>query len=75
MKLKFINILLVVCLFDYTFCVYRNGTTAMNFLEIDIASSRAAMGGAGVSYVKDASSAYWNPAGLVFAKKIRGFIF
>ena len=25
----------------------------MNFLEIDIGSSRAAMGGAGVSYVKD----------------------
>ena len=66
---NFINILLVICFFDYASCVYRNGTTAMNFLEIDIASSRAAMGGAGVSYVKDASSTYWNPAGLAFANK------
>jgi len=69
MKLKLTNILLVLCIFDYSFCVYRNGTTAMNFLEIDIASSRASMGGAGVSYINDASSTYWNPAGLAFANK------
>ena len=26
------------------------------------------MGGAGVSHVNDASSSYWNPAGLAFSK-------
>ena len=48
--------------------VYRNGTTSLSFLEIDIASSRVAMGGAGVSLVSDASSTFWNPAGLTFVK-------
>ena len=75
MRLKLINILLAVCIFDCAFCVYRNGTTAMNFLEIDVASSRVAMGGAGVSYVKDASSTYWNPAGLAFANKLEVLFF
>ncbi len=69
MKLKLINILFIISIIDYSFGVYRNGTTSMNFLEVDIASSQVAMGGASVSYVKGASSTYWNPAGLAFANK------
>ena len=67
--IRILHILLVFILFDDAFCVYRNGTTSLNFLEVDIASSRAAMGGAGVSFVNDASATYWNPGGLAFVDK------
>ena len=60
------KILFFIVLTGITFPVFRNGTTAMNFLEIDIASSNTAMGGACVSFVNDGSSIYWNPAGLAF---------
>jgi len=43
-----------------------NGTTAANFLEMDIGSAATSMGGAYVSVANDVSSAYWNPAGLAF---------
>ena len=64
-----IHILFIIILFNCVFCIYRNGTTAINFLEIDVSSSKVAMGGACVSFVNDASSAYWNPAGLAFSNK------
>ena len=64
-----IYILMIFSLSDNLSGVYRNGTTSLSFLEIDIASSRVAMGGAGVSLVSDASSTFWNPAGLAFTKK------
>ena len=67
--IRLLHILLVFILLDDAFCVYRNGTTSLNFLEVDIASSRAAMGGAGVSFVNDASATYWNPGGLAFVDK------
>ena len=67
--IKLLHIILVLSLFDDAFAVDRNGTTSLNFLEVDIASSRAAMGGAGVSFVKDASATYWNPAGLAFINR------
>tara|TARA_Y100001970_G_scaffold88177_1_gene111359 strand:+ start:9851 stop:10918 length:1068 start_codon:yes stop_codon:yes gene_type:complete len=67
--IKLIHILLFFSVFDSAFAVYRNGTTALNFLEIDVASSRVAMGGAGVSSVNDASATYWNPGGLAFVNK------
>ena len=43
-----------------------NGTTAANFLEIDIGSAGTAMGSAYVSVANDVSSAFWNPAGLAY---------
>ena len=67
--IKLLHIILILSLFDDAFGVYRNGTTSLNFLEVDVASSRAAMGGAGVSFVNDASATYWNPAGLAFINK------
>ena len=67
--MKLLYIILVFSFFDDALGVYRNGTTALNFLEVDIASSRAAMGGAGVSFVNDASATYWNTSGIAFLNK------
>jgi len=49
--------------------VNRNGTTSMNFLEIDIGSAGSSLGGAYVSVVDDASACFWNPAGLTGSQK------
>ena len=49
---------------NMVFSVNRNGTTAANFLEIDLGSAGSSMGGAYVSIVSDMSAVYWNPAGL-----------
>ena len=40
------------------FSVNRNGTTAANFLEIDLGSAGSSMGGAYVSLVSDMSAVY-----------------
>lgn len=40
------------------------GTTAANFLTIPIGARATGMGGAHVAVSADATSAYWNPAGL-----------
>lgn len=43
----------------------RAGTASMTFLKIGVGARAAAMGGAYVAMANDASSTYWNPAGLV----------
>jgi hypothetical protein len=48
---------------------FRAGTTIGNFLEIGYGGEGIAMGDAVVSLVNDASSTYWNPAGLGYMKK------
>ena len=40
------------------------GTSVMPVLSIDQGPRLAAMGGAGIAAVDDASAIYWNPAGL-----------
>jgi len=40
----------------------RAGTSVFTFLKIGIGAREAAMGNAGVSLAKDATSIYWNPA-------------
>lgn len=45
------------------------GTTAANFLTIPIGGRATGMGGAFVALANDATSAYWNPAGLVLLNK------
>ena len=40
------------------------GTSAANFLKIQVGARGAAMGGAFSAIVDDASSLYWNPAGM-----------
>lgn len=44
------------------------GTTALNFLNIDVGSRAVSMGGAYVAIAEDASAMYWNPAGIARAK-------
>jgi hypothetical protein len=44
--------------------VSKVGTTAADFLQIDVGPRAVAMGGAFVGAADDASSLYWNPAGL-----------
>src|SRR5512136_2275114 len=41
-----------------------SGTSVMSVLRIDQGPRFAAMGGAGIGAVDDASAIYWNPAGL-----------
>ncbi len=65
-NLQSLNRLIIILLLSicYTDSINKNGSTAFNFLEIEIGSSGSAMGGAYVSMVDDASSIYWNPACL-----------
>ncbi len=42
----------------------KTGTTAAQFLKIDIGARATAMGGAFASLANDASALYWNPAGI-----------
>ena len=44
------------------------GTTATTFLEIGMGSAANSMGEAYVAMADDATSVYWNPAGLAFMK-------
>jgi long-subunit fatty acid transport protein len=57
---------LVLCLLSplYADGVTRTGTTAAGFLSIDVGARAVGMGGAYVSVAGDASTMYWNSAGL-----------
>jgi hypothetical protein len=44
--------------------VSKVGTTAADFLQIEVGARAMAMGGAFVALADDASAMYWNPAGL-----------
>ena len=65
MKKIFQNIIIFSSLL-FSIEINGNGTTAANFLEMDIGSAATSMGGAYVSVANDVSSAYWNPAGLAY---------
>lgn len=65
MKKYLINIIIFISL-SLSTEINGNGTTAANFLEIDVGSAPTAMGGAYVSLANDVSSSYWNPAGLAY---------
>lgn len=41
------------------------GTSGANFLQIPVGAKAAGMGGAVIGSIEDASSVFWNPAGLV----------
>ncbi len=45
------------------------GTSAANFLKIDVGSRAVAMGGAYSALAQDATALYWNPAGIANLKK------
>ena len=65
----YISIICLIISFLSAAPVNRNGTTSMNFLEIDIGSAGSALGGAYVSVVDDATACFWNPAGLTNSLK------
>lgn len=46
------------------------GTNAMTFLEIGVGSRALGMGNAYAAVANDASSLYWNPAGMVWVKNM-----
>ncbi len=56
--------LLICSLVLNAFGQTKVGTTAANFLTIPIGARATGMGGAFVAIANDATSAYWNPAGL-----------
>jgi len=45
------------------------GTTAANFLKIDVGARATAMGGAFTALANDGTALYWNPAGLAQIEK------
>jgi len=47
----------------------RAGISTLQFLKIGVGGRATAMGDAFIAVADDASSLYWNPAGLVFAKQ------
>ena len=58
------NLILIIALSSTILGSNGNGTTALNFLEIDVGSRATSMGGAYVSLCNDPSAIFWNPAGL-----------
>ena len=59
--------LFYLLLINLTFLIGQNNvaTTSAAFLEIGAGARSLGMGGAFVSVANDASSMYWNPAGIV----------
>ncbi|NWF89583.1 MAG: PorV/PorQ family protein [Ignavibacteriaceae bacterium] len=47
------------------------GTSGANFLQIPVGAKAAGMGGAVVGNIQDASSVFWNPAGLVKVNSVQ----
>ncbi len=66
---KVIVMFLIVCSITYAQKPYRTGTTIANFLEVGYGSIGNSLGDAYVSRANDASSIYWNPAGLAKMEK------
>lgn len=62
-KILFIVISLFV-FFDTSFPQVFSGTTAAQFLKIEVGAKSIGMGGAFVSIANDVSALYWNPAGI-----------
>jgi len=66
-KKKFI-VLIVLLLSNYGLSQVFSGTTAGQFLKIEVGAKAIGMGGAFVSQSNDASSLYWNPGSLAKLK-------
>lgn len=55
--------------FDYGFDFSKSGTAGLQFLKIGVGAKQTGMGEASSSTVDDASSVFWNPAGLAWMKE------
>ena len=68
MRNHFLFIIGLLCVANSTFYaqggVTKVGTTAANFLAIDVGPRASAMGSAYVSIANDVTAMYWNPAGI-----------
>lgn len=61
---RILNLFLIISTVGGLFAQTKVGTTAANFLTIPVGSRATAMGGAFSAVANDATSAYWNSAGL-----------
>ena len=70
--MKFLTIIIFILFSVPNFGQESNkaGTTAAQFLKIGVGASSLGMAGATAGLVNDASSMYWNPAGLVGVNSI-----
>jgi hypothetical protein len=64
MMKKIFNIILILTTFSGIVAQTKVGTTAANFLTIPVGPRATAMGGAFSAVANDATSSYWNAAGL-----------
>ncbi len=65
---------LMIIISFFTFAQNPNlGTSGANFLQIQVGARASAMGGAAVGLTDDASSVFWNPAGLVKIKSLQAY--
>lgn len=63
-KIMILFLSLLLCTSLLAQSVSKVGTTAANFLNIDVGARAVSMGGAFTTLANDASAVYWNPAGL-----------
>lgn len=63
-RLVFIAALILLMLASPAMGSQSAGTTGANFLKIGVGARAVGMGGAFVAIANDATSSYWNPAGL-----------
>jgi len=72
MKNKILTLIVLVSVMIPTllFSQAKTGTTAMTFLKIDVSARANALGGAYIGLADDASSLYYNPAGMILLDKM-----
>lgn len=72
--LKLIVIFLFTGIHLHGQSVSKTGTTAAQFLKIGVGSRAIATGGAFTAVANDASTLYWNPAGISRLKGVQGVL-
>jgi hypothetical protein len=68
-----LSLLMVALLVQPVPAQSRAGTAGLQFLSVGMGPRTIAMGGSGVALVDDASSVFWNPAGLAMLERRQAF--
>ncbi len=68
-KILTLVVLVLIMIPALLFSQAKTGTTAMTFLKIDVSARANALGGAFIALADDASSLYYNPAGMILLDK------